>query len=237
MFTSAQQWSDALLSVANPEKAVVLSRFFKTDKVDMYGYGDKFLGITVPVNRTIARQALQLPFTDYVPLITSEYHEFRLSALLALVLLYKKADSALRADIRAFYLSHTRHINNWDLVDLSTPYILGAHVVATDDYSLPMHLVHSADMWEKRIGIVAMLTPVRQGIYENPMCILSHNLYHSHDLIQKANGWLLREIYKKHPEVITAFLDENATRLPRTTLRYTIEKMPEPLRKHYLHLK
>ena len=237
MFTSSKQWSDALFSVANPEKAIVLAGFFKTEKEGMYGYGDKFLGITVPINRSIARRALQLPFSEYIPLISSEFHELRLSALLALVLRYKKADSALRADIIAFYLSQTRYINNWDLVDLSTPYIIGTHVLESGDYSIPLRLVESDDMWEKRIGIVSMLTPVRRGICEEPMRILSMNLHHSHDLIQKANGWLLREVYKKHPEVITAFLDENAVNLPRTTLRYTIEKMPKTLRKHYLHLK
>ena len=170
--------------------------------------------------RTVARKFASADDTVIKEMLSSEVHEHRLSALLSLVIRYKKARTGEeKGQIRDFYLQHTQHINNWDLVDLSAEYIVGAECLRT---------------WEQRIAIVSNLIPVRAGRFDTAIKLVELLLHHPHDLIRKANGWILREIGKKDESALLAFLDKYASAMPRTTLRYAIERLPQPVRKKYL---
>ena len=232
----SETWQNELKSIANPDKAKILSSFFKTGKGE-YGEGDIFIGITVPQNRKIAKKFINASFADIETLLTSPIHEFRLSALIALVLRFKKhKDDVSRSEIVNFYLAHTRHINNWDLVDLSCPYILGEWT-RTHSHDILFTLAQSSNMWEQRIAIVSTLTLVRNDIFDTTITLAESFLTHTHDLMHKATGWLLREVGKRDIDTLLHFLNTQAHRMPRTTLRYSIEKLPQPTRLQYLSIK
>ncbi len=240
-----------LQTLSDPVKQEVLPRFFKTG-VGQYGEGDRFLGVTVPSVRQVARSYLQNPhlLTVASQLIQSPWHECRLCALLLLVGRFCKADAREQESIYRFYLSHTERINNWDLVDLSAPQIVGGWLrdKARDDL---YRLATGPQLWEGRIAVVSTLTFIRQHDFTDTLRLTEYFLSHTqprsrrpsspgqipplHDLMQKALGWMLREVGKKETSVLHAFLQQHASTMPRTMLRYAIEKFPPEVRKAYMH--
>ena len=221
-----------LLQLGNPEKAIKLSGFFKTGK-GQYGEGDVFLGIPVPEQRKVAKRYLDLSLDDLQELLRSEIHEYRLTALLILVSKYGKADSSGKDEIFVFYLKNTEYVNNWDLVDLSAPKIVGDYLV-NKDRSILFKLVKSSNLWERRITVLATFMFIRNDDFEDALRISKLLLCEEHDLIRKAVGWMLREIGKRDQEVEEGFLSEYFKQMPRTMLRYAIEKFDEDKRNFYL---
>lgn len=223
-------------SHADPTQVAGLSRFFKTGP-GQYGEGDKFLGIKVPVTRGVVKSLWrQTSFEDLEECVASEYHEIRLAALLALVEIFShaKKDEVLRKRCVDFYLSHTAYINNWDLVDLSCYPLLGVWLLDKDRTLLYELARDGKTLWEQRIGIVSTMTFIRHGQLEDTFAIARILLSHPHDLIHKAVGWLLREAGKRDKPSLEDFLSENIQSMPRTTLRYAIERFPEEERAVYL---
>jgi 3-methyladenine DNA glycosylase AlkD len=217
---------------ADPAQAKNLMRFFKTGPGE-YGEGDRFLGITVPVQRAIAGRHRDLPAADAEKLLKSKIHEDRLISLMILIGLYNRGGVAGRDGVIRIYLSNTAHINNWDLVDLSAPPLLGRHL-ADRDRSLLYRLARSASLWERRIAIISTLAFIRNGDLGTTFDIAEVLLADNHDLIHKAVGWMLREAGKRDRAAETRFLDRYAAVMPRTMLRYAIEKFPEKMRRAYL---
>lgn len=222
-----------MLQHANPAQVAGLARFFKTGP-GQYGEGDRFLGIKVPVTREVVKQCWKTSTReDLEECIGSEFHEVRLAALLALVEIFKHK-KAQRQECVNFYLSHTQFINNWDLVDLSCYPLLGEWLL-DKDRSLLYNLARSGKtLWEQRIGIVSTMTFIRHGQLEDTFSIADILLHHPHDLIHKAVGWMLREAGKRDKAALEAFLLPRYQTMPRTMLRYAIEKFPEEERKHWL---
>ena len=224
-----------LAALANPSDAAILQRFFKTGPGE-YGEGDLFRGIRVPVLRQLVPQHAALPHADVLRLLQSAYHEDRLFALLLLVRQFERGDAAQQQRIFDAYLGHTRWINNWDLVDLSAPNIVGAWVAAHDTAILGQ-LVRSESLWERRIAIVATFALIRQKRYATTLALSRSLLADREALLHKAAGWMLREVGKRDKGALTAFLDRHAAVMPRTMLRYAIERLPEGERRRYLRLK
>lgn len=227
-----------LHKVANPQKAAFLQRFFKTGKGE-YAEGDVMLGITVPQQRQIAKiyaKAATLEVVD--DLLSSPFHEARLTALFLLNYLYKRSTPEEKQKVHEFYLNHTHYINNWDLVDSSAHHIVGTHLLENPQATkLLTQLAHSHDLWEKRIAIVATFAFIKQGQTQLTYTIAQELLKDTHDLIHKAVGWMMREAGKVNEPELKAFLDHYATTMPRTMLRYAIEKFNPETRQYYLHLK
>lgn len=219
-------------SVSNPEKAKFLQRFFKTGKGE-YAEGDIFLGIVVPVQRQIAKKYKTLSFDDLQRLITSKYHEERLIALLILVERFKKADEKEKEEIVKFYLDNRKGINNWDLVDLSAPKILGEHLL-DKDRNILYNFAKSNDLWEKRIAVLSTFTFIKNNDFNDAQKIYEALITDKHDLIHKAVGWMLRELGKIDIKTEEEFLKKYYKTMPRTMLRYAIEKFPEKKRAAYL---
>ena len=210
-----------------------LSRFFKTGP-GQYGEGDKFLGIKVPVTREVVKACWrETSLQDLEECIASEYHEVRLAALLALVEIFSHNKSQ-QQDCIDFYLSHTNRINNWDLVDLSCYPLLGVWLLDKDRKLLYDLARDGKTLWEQRIGIVSTMTFIRHGQLEDTFAIADILLHHPHDLIHKAVGWLLREAGKRDKEALVEYLEPRYPGMPRTMLRYAIEKFPEAERQTYL---
>lgn len=227
---------EKLLSVlkanACRETAEQLKRFFKTG-VGEYGEGDMFLGIKVPALRALSRQYTELSFPELSELLHSTYHEARLIALLILVTRYKKAGSEQQQMIFEFYHSHFEQINNWDLVDQSAAYIAGSYLF--DKSRQPLHQwAQDSNMWIRRIAMVATHYFIRQGEVEETLCLAKQLLNDDQDLIHKASGWMLREVGKRNVEKLEVFLQQHYQAMPRTMLRYAIEKFPEERRQAYL---
>lgn len=218
----------------NPEQSKNLQRFFKTGKGE-YGEGDVFLGIKVPIQRKIAKRYTELSFNDLQTLLDSKIHENRLIALIILVNKYKKykKDTTKKRQIFEFYLKNTSNINNWDLVDLSAPNIVG-DFSTIDGTEIIRFLAKSKNLWEKRIAIVSTHAFIRKRIFGETLAIADILIKDEHDLIHKAVGWMLREVGKRNIEVLEIFLKERYKTMPRTMLRYSIEKFPEEKRKAYL---
>ena len=218
---------------ANPAKAKILRGFFKTGK-GQYGEGDIFLGITLPIQRDLAKKyGADLSLADLDKLIKSKIHEERLIALLILVYQFQKNEAA-RQKIYNFYLAHTKYINNWDLVDLSAPKIVGAYLWGKDKKIL-YKLAKSKNLWEKRIAILSTFYDIYYKKAGDALKISELLLKDQHDLIHKAVGWMLREIGKRCDEkLLFNFLDLHKKKMPRTMLRYAIERLPEKKRKFYL---
>ena len=222
----------ALREIANPQDALFLQRFFKTGP-GQYGEGDVFLGIRVPATRTVARQFRDLPLEQVIALLHSKEHEARLLALLILVDQYKRGEADARQRIYDAYLANTKYINNWDLVDLSAPSIVGVHL-ETRSRAVLTQLAKSEDLWERRIAMIATQHFIRRGDLADTMRIARLLLDDSHDLIHKAIGWMLREAGKKDRAALDSFLNEHYRAMPRTALRYAIEKHSERERKEWL---
>ena len=213
-----------------------LSRFFKTGP-GQYGEGDLFLGIKVPTTREIVKQQWKSTgFDELEECVASPYHEIRLAALLTLIQTFShaKGDTETQKRCVDFYLSHTAHINNWDLVDLTCYEIIGAWLLDKDRTLLYELAEKGTTIWEQRIGIVSTMKFIRNGETDDTFRIADILLHHPHDLIQKATGWLLREAGKKDEGRLKEYLSTRYQTMPRTTLRYAIEKFPEEERKAYL---
>lgn len=227
-----------------------LMRFFKTGKGE-YGEGDRFLGLKVPHTRAIVRKIRErIRIEDIQELVDSEWHEVRLCGFLLMVELMKEslpkskdkpeglaAKKQRRESIATLYLANARKANNWDLVDLSCQYILGPYLRldAEGDIKVLLDLAASENLWEQRISIVTTLDFIRNGILEPTLLLADKLLEHPHDLIHKAIGWTLREVGKADESVMTDYLERNYSRMPRTALRYSIERLPEPTRQYWLH--
>lgn len=221
-----------LESVSDTKLAKNLAWFFKTGKGE-YGEGDRFCGITVPALRKIASHYRHLRLSDVRKLLGSAIHEHRLAALLILVDQYKRADAQAREKIFDFYLANMHYINNWDLVDASARDIVGEHLVARPRPILSK-LAKSPNLWERRIAIIATHAFIRRGDLADTFSISELLLGDKHDLIHKAIGWMLREAGKQSEPQLVLFLKTHYSVIPRTTLRYAIERMPETVRKRHL---
>ena len=222
----------ALRAAADPTIAAHSKGFFKAEPGG-YGEGDRFYGIRVPVVRRLAREARKLPLDKTKSLLESPYHEARLMALVMLAEHYRRSDEATRADIYRFYLASTARINNWDLVDASAHKIVGAHLENRSRKPLDS-LVRSNLLWDRRVAIIATYHFIRRGEVE-PTFRLARTLRDdSHDLIHKAVGWMLREAGKVEPKLLLAYLERHAPRMPRTMLRYAIEKLTPAQRRKFM---
>jgi 3-methyladenine DNA glycosylase AlkD len=223
-----------LRAAATPEKATVLAGFFKTGK-GQYGEGDRFLGVMVPQQRSIAKQSRGLPLAEVGKLLASPYHEARLTGFLVLVYAFERADEAGRREIYAYTLAQRAAMNNWDLVDVIAPTIIGGWLLdCPADRKLLRKFARSSDLWERRIAIVSTLAFIRAGDFGDTLAISEMLLGDKHDLIHKATGWMLREVGKRDVDVLRGFLEEHAARMPRTALRYAIERLPEAERKAWM---
>jgi len=220
---------ECLQDLACPIKAMSLQRFFKTG-----GESDKFLGITVPEQRQLAKTYRELSDNNLKILLASPLHEERLTALLILVLQYKKADALRQKQIYNFYFANITGINNWDLVDLSAPYIVGLYLLDKDKKFLHK-LITAKNLWKRRIAIVATWQFIRNNDFKETLALAEKTLSDKEDLIHKANGWMLREVGKRDFATLDNFLRKHYQNMPRTMLRYAIEKYPEKLRLAYLH--
>ncbi|MHB8883424.1 MAG: DNA alkylation repair protein [Thermodesulfovibrionales bacterium] len=221
-----------LTTLADPEKAKLLARFFKTGKGE-YGEGDQFLGIMVPQQRSVAKKYQEASLPVLKRLLASRVHEHRLVSLLILLQKYRKADAAGRKTYADFYLQNIRRINNWDLVDLSAPRILGDHLLDKDT-SLLFRLAASGNVWERRIAVMSTFAFINQRRFEDSLKLAAMLLDDRHDLIHKAVGWMLREIGKRDQAAEETFLKEHCREMPRTMLRYAIERFDEKKRKFYM---
>lgn len=216
----------------DPVKREVLSRFFKTGK-GQYGEGDKFLGVTVPNARSVAKMHKDEPFGVLAALLQSPWHECRLCALLVLVERFKKSDEKERKAIYDFYLSQTSRINNWDLVDLSAPGIVGEYLKDKSREDL-YRLAESSLLWEQRIAVMATYTLIKNHDFIDILALSERLLRHEHDLMRKAVGWMLREMGKRDKDLLVWFLEKHCKTMPRTMLRYAIEKFPEEERREFM---
>jgi 3-methyladenine DNA glycosylase AlkD len=215
---------------ANPERAAILQRFFKTGPGE-YAAGDKFIGLTVPQIRALAKRYRQLSLADTCRLLHSPVHEERLLALLLLVQAYRAGTEQQR--IYELYLQNTRYINNWDLVDCSAEHIVGAFLRERSRSPL-QQLAKSENLWERRIAILATFHFIKRGEFAPTLQIGRQLLRDEHDLIHKAVGWMLREVGKRDRATEETFLRQHYRQMPRTMLRYAIERFPETLRQRYL---
>lgn len=223
----------ALHAAARPENAPVLHRFFKTGPGE-YAEGDIFIGVKVPDTRRIVRDSDTLGEKDILALLRSPIHEERLLALLVMVRRYQRNETA-REKIAATFLRETRFINNWDLVDSSAPYILGPWLLGRDRMVL-YRLARSENLWERRIAILATFAFIRSNDFAWTLELAEILLQDEHDLMHKAVGWMLREVGNRDETALRTFLDAYAPSMPRTMLRYAIEKLPPDARTHYLSL-
>lgn len=230
---TAANIQEALEFLATPEKRDFLPYFFKTGK-GQYGEGDKFLGVVVPDTRKVAKAYLTLSFPELEKLLKNPFHECRLCALLILVERFKKADGKERKKLYDFYLAQTQYINNWDLVDLSSQYIVGVYLLDKEDRSILYQLAESDLLWDQRIAVVSTLWFIRNEQFDDTIALAEKLLQHKHDLMQKAIGWMLREVGKKDINVLYTFLDKYHKVMPRTMLRYSIEKLEKEEREHYM---
>lgn len=235
-----------LKKYSSKEKAIFFPKFFKTG-VGEYGYGDKFIGVTVPNCRSVAKKFCDLNLNNTKNLLASTIHEERLTALLILVEQYKSSDDKGKNKICNFYLTNTKFINNWDLVDLSSEKIVGSELFTNRDFNIKVrgrsytgsqvlkYLGESKNVWERRIAIVSTFAFIKNNNFSPTLSIAKALINDQHDLIHKAVGWMLREVGKRDRMVEEKFLKDNYRKMPRTMLRYAIEKFPEELRIKYLN--
>lgn len=225
----------ALKKIADPNIAEHSARFFKSGEGE-YGEGDQFLGIRVPEQRRVAKKYRDLPFHEIKKLLQSVYHEVRLTAVLILVYKYQNAKKFEdHEEIYQFYINNLEGINNWDLVDSSAKYIAGHFLFEYDqNRSILYKLSDSDDLWERRIAIMTTFYFVDQEDFDQTLELAEEYLDAPEDLIHKATGWMLREIGKQDEELLRKFLDKHYQKMPRTMLRYAIEKLDEPVRQKYL---
>lgn len=232
MRQQAEEIEREMREYIDPVKREYLPKFFKTGKGE-YGEGDKFLGVVVPNTRLVAKRHKDAPFDVMAELLQSEWHECRLCALLMLVERFKKSDEKERKLIYDFYLSQTARINNWDLVDLSAPGIVGEYLKDKPREEL-YRLADSGLLWEQRIAVVSIYTLIKNNDFIDILALSERLLHHPHDLMRKAVGWMLREVGKRDEDLLVQFLEKHAKTMPRTMLRYAIEKFPEEERKEFM---
>ena len=222
----------SLKKLSNPEHAAVSQRFFKTGPGE-YGEGDIFIGIRVPVLRKLASEFKDLPVSEVKILLQSPIHEERLLAILLFIHIFKNRADGVQKDIYELYLKSTEFINNWDLVDASADHIVGTYL--RDKSKRPLYrLAKSKNLWERRIAIMATFHFVKRHDFSETLKISNMLVCDRHDLIHKATGWMLREIGKRDLKAEETFLKEHYKKIPRTMLRYAIEKFPEEKRQRYL---
>ncbi len=228
-----------LHSLKNDKKKSVLMKFFKTGKGE-YGEGDLFLGITVPVLRKLSKEYCNLLYSEIKILLESKFHEERALGTFILVINYQKAvknnDIKKQKEIFNFYLKNIKAFNNWDLVDLSAPYITGHYFFHVNVTKIEV-LKKSSNLWKRRIAILSTFYFIRQNEFNLAIAIIGDRLYDNEDLIHKACGWMLREIGKRDKTELLKFLDKHAAKMPRTALRYSIEKLEKNKIKYYMNLK
>lgn len=228
---SLPELREELKRIAEPQRAKNLQRFFKTGKGE-YGEGDIFLGITVPSLRKIAKKYYSLDVRQLKELIASKFHEERLIALFILINKYKTTNH--KKIIFHFYIKNTKYINNWDLVDLSAPNIVGEHLLDRDREIL-YQFAKSDNVWERRIAVLATFWFIKNNRFEESLRLAEILLKDKHDLIHKAVGWMLREIGKRDQKVEEKFLKKYCKKMPRTMLRYAIEKFPKEKKEYYMN--
>ncbi len=225
-----------LAAIGSAEKAAHSIRFFRTGPGD-YGEGDRFLGVTVPETRRVARVVRTAVLDDIGEALDSPFHEVRLAALFTLVYRFERAGEAERREILDLYLEKRDCVNNWDLVDSSAPQIVGGWIATGGDPNILDELMATEVLWDTRIAILATLSLIRVGEYKPTLALCRRVLSHPHDLIHKASGWMLREVGKRDPDILRRFLADHAGEMPRTMLRYAIEKLPAEERKAWLSVR
>jgi len=231
---TAEDVTKDLSIYVNKEKAKGLQRFFKTGKGE-YGEGDVFIGVNVPSQRIVAKKYIKLRLSEVQKLLHSKVHEYRLTALLILTYQYSEANEKNRKRIVDFYLRNTQYINNWDLIDLSSVEILGEYFLEHRAYKKIIYkFARSKSLWERRISIISTFTFIRNRQFDDSLKIAGILLNDNEDLIHKAVGWMLREIGKRDLKTEEEFLKKHYQKMPRTMLRYAIEKFPEKKRQFYL---
>ena len=223
-----------LQKLANPEKAKLLSGFFRTGK-GQYGEDDIFLGIVVPDQRKTAKKYPELQLNEIQELLSNKIHEYRLTSLFILISKFERGNNKLKKEIFEFYLQNAKNINNWDLVDLSAPKIPGAYILDNPkEKKILYKLAESKNLWEKRIAILSTYTFIKNHEFEDTLNISEILLKDKHDLIHKAVGWMLREIGKKDQKTEGKFLKKHCREMPRTMLRYAIEKFQKNKKEFYM---
>ncbi|HET8907635.1 MAG TPA: DNA alkylation repair protein, partial [Ktedonobacterales bacterium] len=226
---NAEDVRSALHQLADPLRAKNSAWFFKTGP-GQYGEGDQFIGVTVPAQRKLASAYIELPLPDVLELLRSAIHEHRLTALFILVYQYRKGDQDTKKHLASFYHNNRAYVNNWDLVDSSAPYILGDYI-KTHSPNVLFRLAAAKSIWDRRIAIISTFAFIRDGQFDLTLKIAEMLLNDKEDLIHKATGWALREVGKKDHQALTIFLDQHAGSMPRTALRYAIERFsPEERR-------
>ena len=219
---------------AQPKKAIVIAGYFKTGAGE-YAEGDQFLGVAVPDQRAIAKEFRELPLDQVTRLLQSQWHECRLTALFILVLQFERAEDPQRREIVEFYLENLTGVNNWDLVDSSAPKILGAYALKEVSFRDRIdQLAASGELWQERIAVLATYPQIRSSDFVQIQKLARKFLTHQHDLMHKAVGWMLREMGMIDEHSLLKFLDSWGAKMPRTMLRYAIEKLPDKQRKEYL---
>ena len=223
----------AINSCANPEKAKNLQRFFKTGRGE-YAEGDIFLGLVVPIERKIAKQFSSLTLNDVSFFLQHAVHEYRMIALFILIEQFKKGNGEQKKSIFNLYLKNAKYINNWDLVDLSAPSIVGEYLV-DKDYTTLLDFAHSSSLWERRVSMLALFADIKRGRFDRALTVAEILVHDKHDLIQKAVGWMLREMGKRGGlKEEEEFLRKFGVTMPRTMLRYAIERFPEKKRLRFM---
>ncbi|MFA6716459.1 MAG: DNA alkylation repair protein [Victivallales bacterium] len=231
---SAEQVKHDLSRLAKPEEVEGKKRFFKTAP-GSYGEKDVFIAVSNAGLRKTAKRHMELNFFELEKLLSSEIHEHRLTALFILTLRFEKGDPKQQKSVHDFYLEHLDAVNNWDLVDLSAHYIIGAFLLDKKDRSVIYRLAETNNLWKERIAIVSTFAFIRNMDFADTLKLAKKFISHQHDLIHKAAGWMLREVGKRNFEIENHFLKEHYRKMPRTMLRYAIEKFPEELRQKYLN--
>lgn len=225
------------LAQKNEQQAKHLSQFFKTGK-GQYSENDIFLGLKVEQTRAIVKEFWhKYSISEIADILKSPYHEIRLGALLMLIKKYEIAEVTEKKEIYETYIKNVEQVNNWDLVDMTAPNIVGHYVYHFGSEKDLCQLAESCNLWAQRVSIVASWYFIKQGKFDYTLEICKKFFTHEHDLIHKATGWMLREVGKQDEAILCKFLDENACYMPRTTLRYAIERFEETKRKSYLAIK
>ncbi len=240
---TARALQQAQQDIADPIRAESSLRFFKTGKGD-YGESDRFLGLTVPQQRGIAKTFSALPLGETQKLLASPWHEHRLTALLILVSQYSKAGSGQQSEMHLAYLKALKEdcINNWDLVDSSAEVLVGAHIASASGSATPAgrkllrQLAASDHLWSRRVAMIATYYGIKRGAFADAVLLAQTLAQDKHDLMHKAVGWMMREVGKRHLPTLLAFLDEQAATLPRTALRYALEHLSDKQKRHYMGL-
>lgn len=232
---TAKNIKQQLQKLGDPRRAEHSAKFFKTGK-GQYAEGDRFIGCSVPQTRSVAKTNTNTPLEELKKLLDDEFHECRFCALIILSDRFKKSEEPIRKEIINFYLANTHRINNWDLVDVSAYAILGEWLL-NKKRTLLYQLADSNNLWEERISIIATMAFIRKNDFNDALRIVEKLLTHPHDLIHKACGWMLRETGKRNEKVLTDFLDKYSTQMPRTMLRYAIEKLSHAQKSYYMNIR